>query len=131
MFELFSKSFKTIKSSIFETDYLLALVIISSTNAIALSIIAISCLLITSFIVRIFSNLSVIIWNELTPGQQVIELSIIITGISVIISFFKASNELEKKINEAFEKLKKQNAEKDEKISILKSELEKFNTFNL
>ena len=65
------------------------------------------------------TNLSIIIWNELTPGQQLVELSIIIAGISVLVSFFKAANELEEKINEAFERLKKQNVEKDENICFL------------
>jgi len=117
MFELFKKYFKIIKNTIFETDYFLALVVILSINTVALTIMAISALIFTSFVIRSITNLSVIIWNELTPGQQLIELSIIIAGISVLVSFFKAANELEEKINEAFEKLKKQNGEKEEKIS--------------
>jgi len=131
MFELFKKYFKIIKNTIFETDYFLALVVILSINTVALTIMAISALIFTSFVIRSITNLSVIIWNELTPGQQLIELSIIIAGISVLVSFFKAANELEEKINEAFEKLKKQNVEKDEKISDLKLELEKLHSFNL
>ncbi len=131
MFELFTKYLKIIKKTIFETDYLLALVVVLSINTVALTIMALSSLIFTSFIIRSMTNLSVIIWNELTPGQQLIELSIIIAGISVLVSFFKAANELEEKINEAFEKLKKQNVEKDEKISDLKLELEKFHSFNL
>jgi hypothetical protein len=131
MFDLFTKYFKIIKNTIFGTDYLLALVVVLSINTIALTIMAISALIFTSFIIRSMTNLSVIIWNELTPGQQLIELSIIVTGISLLISFFKAANELEEKINEAFEKLKKQNVEKDEKISALNLELEKFHSFNI
>jgi len=131
MFELFKKYLKIIKNTIFGTDYFLALVVVLSINTVALTIMALSSLIFTSFIIRSMTNLSVIIWNELTPGQQLIELSIIIAGISVLISFFKAANELEEKINEAFEKLKKQNVEKDEKISDLKLELEKFHSFNL
>jgi hypothetical protein len=131
MFDLFTKYLKIIKKTIFETDYLLALVVVLSINTVALTILAITALICTSFIIRSMTNLSVIIWNELTPGQQLIELSIIVTGISLLISFFKAANELEEKINEAFEKLKKQNIEKDEKISDLKLELEKFHSFNV
>ena len=131
MFELFKKYFKIIKNTIFETDYLLALVVILSINTVALTIMALSSLIFTSFVIRTMTNLSIIIWNELTPGQQLVELSIIIAGISVLVSFFKAANELEEKINEAFEKLKKQNVEKDEKISNLKLELEKFQAFNV
>jgi hypothetical protein len=131
MFDLFTKYLKIIKKTIFETDYLLALVVVLSINTVALTIMAITALICTSFIIRSMTNLSVIIWNELTPGQQLIELSIIVTGISLLISFFKAANELEEKINEAFEKLKKQNIEKDEKISDLKLELEKFHSFNV
>jgi len=131
MFDLFTKYCKIIKNTIFGTDYLLALVVVLSINTIALTIMAISALIFTSFIIRSMTNLSVIIWNELTPGQQLIELSIIVTGISLLISFFKAANELEEKINEAFEKLKKQNVEKDEKISALNLELEKFHSFNI
>jgi hypothetical protein len=131
MFELFKKYFKIIKNTIFETDYLLALVVILSINTVALTIMALSSLIFTSFVIRTMTNLSIIIWNELTPGQQLVELSIIIAGISVLVSFFKAANELEEKINEAFEKLKKQNVEKDEKISELNLELEKFQSFNV
>jgi len=131
MFDLFTKYLKIIKKTIFETDYLLALVVVLSINTVALTIMAITALICTSFIIRSMTNLSVIIWNELTPGQQLIELSIIVTGVSLLISFFKAANELEEKINEAFEKLKKQNIEKDEKISDLKLELEKFHSFNV
>ena len=131
MFDLFAKYFKIIKNTIFGTDYLLALVVVLSINTVALTIMAISALIFTSFVIRYMTNLSVIIWNELTPGQQLIELSIIVTGISLLISFFKAANELEEKINEAFEKLKKQNVEKDEKISALNLELEKFHSFNI
>ena len=131
MFELFKKYFKIIKKTIFETDYLLALVVILSINTVALTIMAIIALIFTSFIIRTMTNLSIIIWNELTPGQQLVELSIIIAGISVLVSFFKAANELEEKINEAFERLKKQNVEKDEKISELNLELEKFHSFNV
>ena len=131
MFELFKKYFKIIKKTIFETDYFLALVVILSINTVALTIMAISALIFTSFVIRTMTNLSIIIWNELTPGQQLVELSIIIAGISVLVSFFKAANELEEKINEAFEKLKKQNVEKDEKISELNLELEKFHSFNV
>lgn len=131
MFELFTKYLKIFKKTIFETDYLLALVVVLSINTVALTIMAITALICTSFIIRSMTNLSVIIWNELTPGQQLIELSIIVTGVSLLISFFKAANELEEKINEAFEKLKKQNIEKDEKISDLKLELEKFHSFNV
>jgi flagellar biosynthesis protein FliP len=131
MFDLFTKYLKIIKKTIFETDYLLALVVVLSINTVALTIMAITALICTSFIIRSMTNLSFIIWNELTPGQQLIELSIIVTGVSLLISFFKAANELEEKINEAFEKLKKQNIEKDEKISDLKLELEKFHSFNV
>ena len=131
MFDLFTKYFKIIKNAIFGTDYLLALVVVLSINTVALTIMAITALIFTSFVIRSITNLSVIIWNELTPGQQLIELSIIVTGISLLISFFKAANELEEKINEAFEKLKKQNIEKDEKISELNLELEKFHSFNI
>jgi flagellar biosynthesis protein FliP len=131
MFDLFTKYFKIIKNAIFGTDYLLALVVVLSINTVALTIMAITALIFTSFVIRSITNLSVIIWNELTPGQQLIELSIIVTGISLLISFFKAANELEEKINEAFEKLKKQNVEKDEKISALNLELEKFHSFNI
>ena len=100
----------------------LAVVVVLSINTVALTIMALSSLIFTSFIIRSITNLSVIIWNELTPGQQLIELSIIVTGISVLVSFFKAANEWEEKINEAFEKLKKQNVEKDERLLRLSEE---------
>jgi hypothetical protein len=53
-----------------------------------------------------------------------------VTSLSLLISFFKAANELEISIYESFEKLKKQNLEKEIKIAKLEDELAKLKNAN-
>ena len=113
-----------VDKSIFEKEYF-AVAVVLSINLVALTIISISCLIVSQFLAHIVCELCIIIWNRLTPGQKLLELSVIVTSLSVLFSFFKAANELEKSIYESFEKLKKQNLEKETKIAKLEDELTK------
>ena len=124
MFKQFIEYLKIVDKSIFEKEYL-AVAVVLATNVVALTIISLSCLIVSQFLVNITWDLCVIIWNRLTPGQKLLELSVIVTSLSVLFSFFKAANELEKSIYESFEKLKKQNLEKETKIAMLEDELTK------
>lgn len=124
MFKQFIEYLKIVDKSIFEKEYL-AVAVVLATNVVALTIISLSCLIVSQFLVNITWDLCVIIWNRLTPGQKLLELSVIVTSLSVLFSFFKAANELEKSIYESFEKLKKQNVEKEKKIAMLEDELTK------
>jgi hypothetical protein len=124
MFNQLSNYLKIVDKSIFEKEYL-AVAVVLATNVVALTIISVSCLIISQFLAHIVWDLSIIIWNRLTPGQKIMELSIIVTGVTFLVSLFKAANELETTIYESFEKLKKQNVEKDKNIAVLKYELAK------
>ena len=124
MFKQFIEYLKIVDKSIFEKEYL-AVAVVLATNVVALTIISLSCLIVSQFLVNITWDLCVIIWNRLTPGQKLLELSVIVTSLSVLFSFFKAADELEKSIYESFEKLKKQNVEKEKKIAMLEDELTK------
>jgi hypothetical protein len=124
MFKQLIEYLKIVDKSIFEKEYL-AVALVLATNVVALTIISLSCLIVSQFLVNITWDLCVIIWNRLTPGQKLLELSVIVTSLSVLFSFFKAANELEKSIYESFEKLKKQNVEKEKKIAMLEDELTK------
>ena len=124
MFKQLIEYLKIVDKSIFEKEYL-AVALVLATNVVALTIISLSCLIVSQFLVNITWDLCVIIWNRLTPGQKLLELSVIVTSLSVLFSFFKAANELEKSIYESFEKLKKQNLEKETKIAKLEDELAK------
>ena len=129
MFKQFIEYLKIVDKSIFEKEYL-AVALVLATNVVALTIISLSCLIVSQFLVNITWDLCVIIWNRLTPGQKLLELSVIVTSLSVLFSFFKAANELEKSIYESFEKLKKQNVEKEKKIAMLEDELTKLKNAN-
>ena len=124
MFKQLIEYLKIVDKSIFEKEYL-AVAVVLATNVVALTIISLSCLIVSQFLVNITWDLCVIIWNRLTPGQKLLELSVIVTSLSVLFSFFKAADELEKSIYESFEKLKKQNVEKEKKIAMLEDELTK------
>ena len=124
MFKQLIEYLKIVDKSIFEKEYL-AVALVLATNVVALTIISLSCLIVSQFLVNITWDLCVIIWNRLTPGQKLLELSVIVTSLSVLFSFFKAADELEKSIYESFEKLKKQNLEKETKIAKLEDELTK------
>ena len=124
MFKQLIEYLKIVDKSIFEKEYL-AVALVLVTNVVALTIISLSCLIVSQFLVNITWDLCVIIWNRLTPGQKLLELSVIVTSLSVLFSFFKAADELEKSIYESFEKLKKQNVEKEKKIAMLEDELTK------
>ena len=124
MFKQLIEYLKIVDKSIFEKEYL-AVALVLVTNVVALTIISLSCLIVSQFLVNITWDLCVIIWNRLTPGQKLLELSVIVTSLSVLFSFFKAADELEKSIYESFEKLKKQNLEKETKIAMLEDELTK------
>ena len=129
MFKQFIGFLQMVDKSIFEKEYL-AVAVVLATNVVALTIISLSCLIVSQFLVNITWDLCVIIWNRLTPGQKLLELSVIVTSLSVLFSFFKAANELEKSIYESFEKLKKQNLEKETKIAKLEDELAKLKNSN-
>ena len=129
MFKQFIGFLQMVDKSIFEKEYL-AVAVVLATNVVALTIISLSCLIVSQFLVNITWDLCVIIWNRLTPGQKLLELSVIVTSLSVLFSFFKAANELEKSIYESFEKLKKQNLEKETKIAKLEDELAKLKNAN-
>ena len=129
MFKQLIEYLKIVDKSIFEKEYL-AVALVLVTNVVALTIISLSCLIVSQFLVNITWDLCVIIWNRLTPGQKLLELSVIVTSLSVLFSFFKAANELEKSIYESFEKLKKQNLEKETKIAKLEDELAKLKNAN-
>jgi D-alanyl-lipoteichoic acid acyltransferase DltB (MBOAT superfamily) len=129
MFKQLIEYLKIVDKSIFEKEYL-AVALVLATNVVALTIISLSCLIVSQFLVNITWDLCVIIWNRLTPGQKLLELSVIVTSLSVLFSFFKAANELEKSIYESFEKLKKQNLEKETKIAMLEDELTKLKNAN-
>ena len=124
MFKQLIEYLKIVDKSIFEKEYL-AVALVLTSNVVALTIISVSCLIVSQFLVNIMWDLCVIIWNRLTPGQKLLELSVIVTSLSVLFSFFKAANELENSIYESFEKLKKQNLEKETKIAKLEDELTK------
>ena len=138
MFKKTINYLKVIEQSLFEKEYL-AVGVILTTNTIALMIMLFSSLVVTSFIARILLNLSVLFWEKLTPGQETIEICLIVTSIGFLVTFFKAANEFEKKIDEAFNRLKKLNDEKDDiiltkndRITLLEREIAKYdNTFNL
>lgn len=138
MFKKTINYLKVIEQSLFEKEYL-AVGVILTTNTIALMIMLFSSLLVTSFIARILLNLSVLFWQKLTPGQETVEICLIITSIVFIVIFFKEVNEFEKKINESFNKIKKLNDEKDviisiknDRINLLESEIAKYdNSFNI
>jgi hypothetical protein len=138
MFKKTINYLKVIEQSLFEKEYL-AVGVILTTNTIALMIMLFSSLLVTSFIARILLNLSVLFWQKLTPGQETVEICLIITSIVFVVIFFKEVNEFEKKINESFNKIKKLNDEKDviisiknDRINLLESEIAKYdNSFNI
>ncbi len=138
MFKKTINYLKVIEQSLFEKEYL-AVGVILTTNTIALMIMLFSSLLVTSFIARILLNLSVLFWEKLTPGQETVEICLIITSIVFVVIFFKEVNEFEKKINESFNKIKKLNDEKDviisiknDRINLLESEIAKYdNSFNI
>jgi hypothetical protein len=138
MFKKIINYLKVIEQSLFEKEYL-AVGVILTTNTIALMIMLFSSLLVTSFIARILLNLSVLFWEKLTPGQETVEICLIITSIVFVVIFFKEVNEFEKKINESFNKIKKLNDEKDviisiknDRINLLESEIAKYdNSFNI
>ena len=129
MFKQLIEYLKIVDKSIFEKEYL-AVAVVLTTNLVALTIIAVSCLIVSQFLAHIVWELCIIIWNRLTPGQKLLEISVIVTSLSLLISFFKAANELEISIYESFEKLKKQNLEKEIKITKLEDELAKLKKAN-
>ena len=138
MFKKTINYLKVIEQSLFEKEYL-AIGVILTTNTIALMIMLFSSLVVTSFIARILLNLSVLIWQKLTPGQETIEICVILTSIVFVVTFFKALNEFEKKIDESFNRIKKLNDEKDviiyiknDRITLLEREIAKYdNSFNI
>jgi hypothetical protein len=138
MFKKTINYLKVIEQSLFEKEYL-AIGVILTTNTIALMIMLFSSLVVTSFIARILLNLSVLIWQKLTPGQETIEICVILTSIVFVVTFFKEVNEFEKKIDESFNRIKKLNDEKDviisiknDRITLLEREIAKYdNSFNI
>jgi hypothetical protein len=138
MFKKTINYLKVIEQSLFEKEYL-AVGVILTTNTIALMIMLFSSLVVTSFIARILLNLSVLIWQKLTPGQETIEICVILTTIVFVVTFFKEVNEFEKKIDESFNRIKKLNDEKDviisiknDRITLLEREIAKYdNSFNI
>jgi hypothetical protein len=138
MFKKTINYLKVIEQSLFEKEYL-AVGVILTTNTIALMIMLFSSLVVTSFIARILLNLSVLIWQKLTPGQETIEICVILTSIVFVVTFFKEVNEFEKKIDESFNRIKKLNDEKDviisiknDRITLLEREIAKYdNSFNI
>ena len=137
MFSQFIAYLKIIEQSMFEKEYLAAGIILS-TNLVALAILFISGLIVSAFLTSVSLDLFAIIWNKLTPGQQWIELLAMFTGVAMVISLYKAANELEKKIDESFEKLKKQNEDnlaiilkKNEVIQNLEKELASYNPYKV
>jgi hypothetical protein len=129
MFKRLIGFLQMVDKSIFEKEYL-AVSVVLTTNLVALTIIAVCCLIVSQFLTHIVWELCIIIWNRLTPGQKLLEISVIVTSLSVLISFFKAANELEISIYESFEKLKKENLEKEMKIAKLEDELAKLKNAN-
>jgi hypothetical protein len=129
MFKRLIGFLQMVDKSIFEKEYF-AVAVVLTTNLVALTIITVCCLIVSQFLAHVVCELCIIIWNRLTPGQKLLEISVMVTSLSVLISFFKAANELEMSIYESFEKLKKQNLEKEIKIAKLEDELAKLKNAN-
>ena len=64
------------------------------------------------------------IWSILTPGNELLELALIAISIFTGVMWILTMNELTKKLDISFEKLKTQLKEKDLRIVELESELE-------
>ena len=64
------------------------------------------------------------IWSILTPGNELLELALIAISIFTGVMLILTMNELTKKLDISFEKLKTQLKEKDLRIVELESELE-------
>jgi len=64
-----------------------------------------------------------IFWNSLTPGQQYIEAIFIVSSVMVVFCVGYAAMDIEKKIEMAFIKMKKEIEEKTQKISELEDKL--------
>jgi hypothetical protein len=64
------------------------------------------------------------IWSILTPGNELLELALIASSIFAGVMWILTMNELTKKLDISFEKLKTQLKEKDLRIIELESELE-------
>lgn len=64
------------------------------------------------------------LWSILTPGNELLELALIASSIFAGVMWILTMNELTKKLDISFEKLKTQLKEKDLRIVELESELE-------
>jgi len=66
-----------------------------------------------------------VIWESLTPGQKLIELSCLIISAIILYAFKLLGDEITVKIERSFQKLKNENQEKDKRIAELESLLQK------
>jgi hypothetical protein len=108
-------------TSIFKEEYLVVALVVAINSAFIMF-----CAFISFISIIFISNFFYILWNLLTPGQKLLEFTSIIASFTTLTILFKAGNEFEKNIDEAFAKLKKEITckndiilEKDEKIAKL------------
>ncbi len=60
-------------------------------------------------------------WNSLTPGNQLLELGIIVSTLIMFITMMMAMNEMTNQLDNSFTKLKEQSREKDIRIAELEA----------
>lgn len=128
--QFYNKTAKEIKifKSIYEKE--IALGLIMTINASFMSILILVVFALLKIVVGIFSSFATFIWDNLTPGQKWLELTMILSSFLTFVVVAYAAMDMEKKIDESFKKLKKEIAvkdaiiaEKDDKIAKLEGNI--------
>jgi hypothetical protein len=72
-------------------------------------------------VLPVINYILTIVWNSLTPGNQLIELGIILLTFIMFITMSLAMNEMTNQLDISFTKLKEQSREKDIRIAELEA----------
>lgn len=106
-----------------ERNHIVAAICVCSINAFVICLIAISEFKVISYTGVISKYVWSALWNLLTPRQQWLELTLIISSIAYAVMIFIAFEGILNIIDKNFEKIKAEIAKKDERIRELESKL--------
>jgi hypothetical protein len=128
--QFYNKTAKEIKifKSIYEKEIALGLIMTINASFMCIFLLVVFALL--KIFVGIFRSFATFIWDNLTPGQKWLELTMILSSFLTFVVVAYAAMDMEKKIDESFKKLKKEIAvkdsiiaEKDDKIAKLEGNI--------
>ncbi len=103
--------------------HIIAAICVCGINAFVIGLIAISAFKVFSYAGVISKYIWIALWNTLTPGQQWLELALIVSSIASAAMMFMAFEGMSNIIDKNFEKIKAEVAKKDERIKELEAKL--------